>query len=106
MNTSAEVFDKLPELFQALDAGAENTVFQFDITGEGGGQWYVSVTDGRCEVAKGQHPSPSVTFTMATDDHVALANGDLNPQMAFVLGKIKVAGDLGAAMRFGQLFRT
>lgn len=106
MNTSAEVFEKLHELFQASEASDENAVFQFDISGDGGGQWSVIVDQGRCEVVRGPHSSPTVTFTMATEDHVALANGALNPQMAFVMGKIKVSGDLSAAMRFGQLFRT
>lgn len=106
MTTSAEVFEKLPERFQASEAIGQDAVFQFDIRGEGGGQWFVHIKDGQCQVETGLHSDPSVTFTMASEDHVALATGSLNPQMAFVLGKIKVAGDLSAAMRFGQLFRT
>lgn len=32
-----------------------------------------------------------------------MASGDLNPMMAFMTGKLKVKGDMGIAMKMGQV---
>lgn len=32
-----------------------------------------------------------------------MATGDLNPMMAFMTGKLKVKGDMGIAMKMGQV---
>lgn len=32
-----------------------------------------------------------------------MATGDLNPMMAFMTGKLKVKGDMGLAMKMGQV---
>ncbi|MDO8526862.1 MAG: SCP2 sterol-binding domain-containing protein, partial [Deltaproteobacteria bacterium] len=37
------------------------------------------------------------------EDFVKLANGALNPQMAFLGGKLKVKGDMGLALKLGQI---
>lgn len=43
------------------------------------------------------------TIRMSMADFLALAAGDLNPQMAFMLGKLKIEGDMGLAMKLGGL---
>ena len=52
----------------------------------------------------GAHASPHITLTMAASDYLDLVNGKLNPQMAFMSGKLKIAGDMGLAMKMAQLF--
>jgi len=41
---------------------------------------------------------------MAASDYLDMVNGKLNPQMAFMSGKLKIAGDMGLAMKMAQLF--
>lgn len=43
------------------------------------------------------------TISMTLDNFVKLAAGELDPTMAFMMGKLKVSGDMGIAMRLGQL---
>lgn len=43
------------------------------------------------------------TISMSKDDFEALAAGDLNPTAAFMQGKMKVAGDMSAAMALSQV---
>jgi len=44
-----------------------------------------------------------VTLSMSMDNFQKLLDGDLNPQMAFMTGKLKVTGDMSLAMKLGQI---
>jgi putative sterol carrier protein len=43
------------------------------------------------------------TITMSKDDFEALTSGELNPTMAYMQGKLKVAGDMTIAMQLSQV---
>ncbi len=103
--TSEAIFNSLPEYFQGDNARGMKATYQFDITGDNGGKWFIEINDGACKVEKGTHPNPMVTFTIAGADHVALFSGKLNPQMAFMSGKLKLKGDITLALKFNQLFK-
>jgi putative sterol carrier protein len=51
----------------------------------------------------GQQAEPAVTLMMTTDDYAAMARGDLNGQMAFMMGKLKFEGSLPLLMAIGAL---
>jgi putative sterol carrier protein len=63
------------------------------------------IKDGACNVAEGAHASPNMTMTMAAQDYVDMISGKLNGQMAFMSGKLKIAGDMGLAMKMQSLFK-
>jgi putative sterol carrier protein len=64
------------------------------------------VNDGSCQVCEGAAGSPNITITMAASDYVDMINGKLNPQMAFMGGKLKIKGDMSLALKMQQLFPT
>jgi len=99
-----DVFDGMPSVFNAGAAAGLNVVFQYDVTGEGGGKWYVEVKEGTCNVAEGAHASPSVTLTMTAETWLAIVNKELNGMQAFMSGKLKASGDIMLAQRINQLF--
>ena len=43
------------------------------------------------------------TITVSVSDLVKMGTGDINPMMAFMTGKLKVQGDMGVAMKMGQI---
>ncbi len=43
------------------------------------------------------------TLTLSADNMVKLINGDLNPMVAFTLGKLKVSGSRGIALKLSSL---
>ena len=43
-----------------------------------------------------------VTLTADTDTFRAMLDGDLNPTAAFMTGRLRIEGDMGAAMRLGS----
>ncbi len=102
--TIAGIFSEMESRFKADKAVGMNETFQFDITGEGGGQWNATIADGEATFAEGTLDAPSVTITAMDDDWVKIVNGQLNPQMAFMTGKIKVKGNIGLATKLGSLF--
>jgi putative sterol carrier protein len=81
-----------------------NTVYQFDLSGDGGGKWAVLINDDQCQIQTGAHASPNCTISMAAHDYLDMVNGKLNGQMAFMTGKLKIAGDMGLALKLQSLF--
>lgn len=101
---AAEVFAQMPEAFLAEKAGDLNATFQFNLSGEGGGDWAVVIANGTCTVVEGKVDKPDVTVGMAAEDYVKMTSGELQPVVAFMQGKIKLQGDMNLAMKLQELF--
>ena len=103
--TVVGVFNKMPDAFRSDRAEGVDVVFQFDISGEEGGEWYTEIREGACGVKKGVHESPTTTIKMAAVDFLALMSGELNPMAAFSSGKLKIEGDMMKSQLIGKLFK-
>jgi putative sterol carrier protein len=97
------VFANLGQNLDTDKARDVNLTILFNLTGDGGGQWYAKIDNGTIDTGQGTVEDPSATLTMDADDFAAMSKGDLNPMMAFMSGKIKVDGDLNAVMQFQSL---
>lgn len=101
-----EVFDRhIPErLKNKPDVVSKiNAVYQFNISGPEGGQWAVDCTQPGGAIASGLSPSARCTVNCGDADFLNIVNGKLNPQMAFMSGKLKIQGDMGLAMKLQQI---
>ncbi|MFO7172212.1 MAG: SCP2 sterol-binding domain-containing protein [Bacillota bacterium] len=105
MSALGEIFAELqrrananPERLQGLSA-----VYQFELTGEGGGTYHVRIADGQAAVVEGPAQDAGCTIQMEAADFQALVAGRLNPMTAFMTGKLKVRGDLSLAMKLQSL---
>jgi putative sterol carrier protein len=87
-----------PDLIQKI-----NAVYQFNISGPGGGTWAVDCTQPGGKIAAGAPASPKCTVSATDADFLNIVNGKLNAQMAFMSGKLKIQGDMGLAMKLQQL---
>jgi putative sterol carrier protein len=97
-------FEALPSRFRPDAAEGLAAVYQFDLSGEQGGQYQLHVADQACRVVPGTHPSPTVTLSMAGEDCVAILEGRLSGVSAYLSGRLRVDGDMGLAMRLAALF--
>jgi len=97
-----EIMERIANLDPSRAQGI-NGVALFDLSGEGGGKWTISVSDGEISVEEGETTPPDVTLSMAADDFVAMANGELNPVSAFMQGRIKMSGNTALAMRLQSI---
>jgi putative sterol carrier protein len=99
MPTTSQIFENMPERFDPATAGDMDATVQFSLTGDNGGEWYVTVADGDLAVEEGTADNPKSTIIMDADDFVAMSTGELNAMSAFMSGKVKVEGDLNTVMK-------
>jgi len=99
------IFAKMPEAFDAAAAAGKNVVFQFSISGPGGGDWVVAVKDGACKVEAGKTEKPTTTIKMADADFLQLIAGTLDGMQAYSSGKLKVEGDIMKSQLIARLFK-
>lgn len=108
MSASA-IFDKINAALTANPSAAStlNAVFQFDITGDNGGTWVIDARADKTEnfVTEGPSNDAQCTITLKDSDWAGLTNGTLNPMNAFMMGKIKISGDMGLAMKLQPLLK-
>lgn len=65
----------------------------------------IDLKNGQGSVTKQEPKNADATFTMTDDDFDAVCQGKLNPQIAFMQGKMKIRGNMGKATKFTpQLF--
>ena len=104
--TPKDIFtDNLPNALKKKgdDVTKVNAIYQFDITGDTGGKWWVDATKSGGDVGEGDNEGAKCTITMTDTDFVDLVTGKLNGQMAFMTGKLKVKGDMSLAMKLGSI---
>ncbi|MHB8770150.1 MAG: SDR family NAD(P)-dependent oxidoreductase [Syntrophales bacterium] len=101
----ADVFANMPGAFRPDKAAGVNVVFQFSVSGEGGGEWFAEIKDGACKVEAGKHLSATCTLRIAAPDFLALMNGKLPAMEAYTSGRLKIDGDIMKSQLIGKLFK-
>jgi putative sterol carrier protein len=100
-----EIFERMGEYFQSGAAAGVDVIFQFNISGPGGGDWYVVVKDETCIVEAGVHSSPTTTLEISDADYIRLTGGQLPAMQAYTSGKLKIKGDLQKSQLVEKLFK-
>jgi putative sterol carrier protein len=99
--SAKEFFDTLESRVDASKTAGMNNSYLFDI--EGAGTWKVDVRDGNVNVTEGSGDA-DVTISTSEETFDKMVSGDQNPTSAYMTGKLKVKGDMGAAMKLQKLF--
>jgi putative sterol carrier protein len=99
-----DYFETLPQRFQPNAAKGVKATFQFELSGEGGGTYHVTVEDGAMSIGEGPAATANATIKMKGEDYVKMVNGKLSGTMAFMKGQMKIAGDMILAQKMQQLF--
>ena len=106
IGTCKEYFDTLDKRFVASASKGVDAVYQFNLTGDGGGTWHIVVNDGSWSVVEGAHDDPSSVITADASNYVKIANGDMNGLRAVMTRKMTVSGNLVLARKMQQMLPT
>ncbi|MEP7195785.1 MAG: SCP2 sterol-binding domain-containing protein [Saprospiraceae bacterium] len=100
--TTKEYLLNLPQKVNTNALEGLNTIFHFDLIGEGGGQVTVNVNLGHMTVEEGLVGEPSCKITAQEEDFKKVIKGELNPMMAILTGKLKITNQM-EMMKFAKL---
>jgi putative sterol carrier protein len=101
MPTTQEFFEALPSRVTPDRIEGMNNTYVFDI--EGAGVWTVAVADGAITVNEGASDA-DCSFSASEETFEKIASGEQNATTAYMTGKLKIKGDMGAAMKLQKIF--
>ncbi len=101
MGSVQEFFDGLADRVTADRIAGVNNTYVFEI--EGAGAWTVAIADGALTVTEGANDG-DVTISASEENFEKIVAGEQNPTTAYMTGKLKIKGDMGAAMKLQKLF--
>lgn len=104
----AEMFSKVKGMLVQADVSDihEHLAYQFNITGEAEGIFYVEVKEGKLSVEPYEYFDRDAMFTCTADTLMKIASGKLNPIMAVTLQKLKVEGNIDKALKLKDLVES
>lgn len=105
--TYEELVKKIKTAAKKADASSikEHVAFQFNVTGEGEGIFYLEIDNGNINVEPYEYYDRNAIIIGNADTIIKIMNGKMDPVLAFTLGKIKVEGDLGKALILKEIIK-
>ena len=106
--TYADMFSKVKGMLMDADVSDihEHLAYQFNITGEAEGIFYVEVKDGKLFVEPYEYFDRDAMFTCTAETLFKIAEGKTDPVLAFTLGRLKVEGNIDKALRLKDLINS
>jgi putative sterol carrier protein len=98
--SAKEFFESLPSRANGTKTAGMHASYVFEI--EGGGTWTVKVEDGNVAVSEGD-TGGACTISASEDIFERIVDGKQNPLTAYMTGKLKVSGDVSAALKLKSL---
>ncbi|XP_024947204.1 hydroxysteroid dehydrogenase-like protein 2 isoform X2 [Cephus cinctus] len=100
----AEVFFAIQSNLSTDLVSKTGAVYQFNVKGDEEGTWFLDLKHGKGALGKGEPPQPAdATLTMDSKNFFAMFTGKLKPATAFMMGKLKISGNLQMAMKLEKL---
>ena len=97
----SEFFTGLPSRVDPSRIAGMTNSYVFDV--QGAGTWTVKIAEGTIDVAEGDQGG-DCTISASSETFEKIVRGEQNATTAYMTGKLKVKGDMGAAMKLQKLF--
>lgn len=103
--TYADFFSEIKSKLMGADVSDidEHLAYQFNITGEAAGIFYVEVKEGKLYVEPYEYFDRDVIFYCTAETLAKIASGKLDPIMAVTLQQLRVDGNIEKALKFKEL---
>jgi putative sterol carrier protein len=95
---------ELPSHFIPEKSNGTDAVIQLNLTGDQGGDWYVTIQNEVVAVSPGVAANPRLTLHADGQDILNILSGKMDGMRAYMQGKLKVSGDMGLAMKMVNMF--
>ncbi len=102
--TAKQIIESAPLRFRHEKAYDIDTIFHFELKGEPTIAYTMVIKNGSCELQKGLHGEASCVIKTTQALYVELETGKANPQLALMMGKVKVS-NISEMIGFAKLFR-
>jgi putative sterol carrier protein len=99
--STREFFESLPARGDPAKLAGMHNSYLFDI--DGAGMWLVTIEDGAVSVREGEGEA-DCTISASEENFQRILSGEQNATSAYMTGKLKIKGDMGAAMKLQKLF--
>nr|XP_020478122.1 hydroxysteroid dehydrogenase-like protein 2 isoform X2 [Monopterus albus] len=97
-------FDVIRRVINTDVVKSTQGIYQFDLSGEHGGVWFLDLKSGSGSAGRGQPPvKADVVMMMDSSDFSEMFSGKLKPTMAFMSGKLRIKGDMTLAIKLEKL---
>lgn len=105
--TYQEMFEKVKAMLSDADVSGvgEHLAFQFNVTGEAAGAFYVEVKDGALHVEPYTYNGYDAAFTLSAETLFKIAARKMDPILAVTLGKLKVDGNITKALKIKDFLK-
>jgi len=103
--TYEKIFTNVKKAYSKADKSklGDDFAFQFNITGEGEGIFYVAYRGGILEVAPYDYVDKNATLFATGEDFIKLATAKISLEDAMASGQISVDGDSNFALELNKL---
>ena len=98
MSTTSEIMQSLPGRFRPKVAGNLQATIQFRLLGEDGGEWFMSIAEGQCDVRRGKSTDADAIIIMDAVDFIGINEGTVNAVDTVWGGRITVEGSIDAVL--------
>lgn len=104
----ADLFSGFKKQFLNADVSdvKEHLAYQFNVTGESEGIFYVEVKDGQLSIEPYEYFDRDVVFTADGDTFLRIASGELDAIEAFTSQELKMEGNVEKALKLQELINS
>jgi len=100
----SKIMMDIPKHFNPEMAKGVSATIQCVFSGDQASNWVIDIDDQACIVEEGKADDPDLTIKASGEDGVKILMGKMDPMRAYMLGKVKVQGDLSLGMTLAKLF--
>lgn len=103
--TYSEYFSSVKSEFMGTDVSdiKDHLAYQFNITGDAAGIFYVEVKDGNLYIEPYEYHDRDALFVGTAELFTAIIKGEKDPVHEFLCHRLKVEGNLEKALRLKEL---
>ena len=101
----SEFIARMASAFIPEKAAGMDAVIQLKLTPDQPGEWFFTIKDNQCNFSQGLANAPRLTVSADSSDFIKIFSGQLDGMQAFMQGKIRIAGDMGLALKLLNLFK-